>query len=284
MWVKASASLFIRSPGALLTWPAAGERRQTRRLYILSVSMCSVVYTTSAAWVRHCAGLFATRVDEGKTAPARRFPAARLDDLIAGFGRPLTAGQLTAWFRAWPSAAFEGRWDRLAGAWRPRRGHWGVLRTQSWPAARSPLFQQPPVSQDREPGPLTGPSGSARDGVRRESACVVASCPFHVGTTDPPLSPLFCLSSPPTSRSRCRASSTCCTALATTFAFARAAKSRLIRSRCRPRRRHGLPLAPQLVFTDINLAVPDDRVAAAFHLHRFEEDRVFQGREQGLLP
>ena len=159
MWVKASASLFIRSPGALLTWPAAGERRQTRRLYILSVSMCSVVYTTSAAWVRHCAGLFATRVDEGKTAPARRFPAARLEDWIAGFGRPLTAGQLTAWFRSWPGAAFEGRWDRLAGAWRPRRGHWGVVRTTSWPKARSPLFQQPPVSQDREPGAAHGPVG-----------------------------------------------------------------------------------------------------------------------------
>ena len=88
--------------------PAVGERRQTRRLYILSVSMCSVVYTTSAAWVRHCAGLFATRVAAGKTAPARRFPAARLDDWIAGFGRPLTAGQLTAWFRAWPGSCFRG--------------------------------------------------------------------------------------------------------------------------------------------------------------------------------
>ena len=51
MCAKASSALFIRSPGARRAWPPAlpprDERRQTRRLYILSVFMCSTVHTTS---------------------------------------------------------------------------------------------------------------------------------------------------------------------------------------------------------------------------------------------
>ena len=58
-----------------------------------------------------------------------------------GFGRPLTAGQLAAWFRSWPGAAFEGRWDRpvrTGGRGRPP-GHSPLCRRRrqsgpTWPA------------------------------------------------------------------------------------------------------------------------------------------------------
>ena len=74
------------------------------------------------AWRR---GLCLTRVAAGKTAPARRCPPSRLDDWIAGFGRPFTAAQRTAWFRAWPSAAFKGGWGKTRRGVATAAGTWG---------------------------------------------------------------------------------------------------------------------------------------------------------------
>ena len=66
-------------------------------------------------------------MDAVNTAPARRFPPSRLDDVSAGFGRMLKDEQLTAWFRAWPSAAFEGRRDKTRSGVATAEGtFWGL--------------------------------------------------------------------------------------------------------------------------------------------------------------